>query len=94
MHSRMTPALTARCQEIGVAWANDVLATLEAEGRPASGMWPGTLSEARTLVARDANARGGSYDRQGDEDKVRAVYAAARDCWNRRRAPDVPDPSL
>ncbi|MEM1418116.1 MAG: hypothetical protein AAGH15_24690 [Myxococcota bacterium] len=90
----MTPAVSARCQELGVAWANDVLSGLEAEGRPASGMWPGTLSEARSLLARAASAAGGSYDRRNDEEQVRAVYAAARDCWNRRRAPDVPDPQL
>jgi len=76
-------ATTLAAQAAGKSWADAVRIGLEADGRDV-GMWPGTLSEARALAVRII----GEHATPDDEHEAiaRAVYAAARSCWNASRS--------
>ena len=61
----------------GRQWADAVRIALEAEGRPASGGWPGTMSEARAHLPDDL----GRLASEEISRLTRVLYRAARDCW-------------
>jgi hypothetical protein len=68
----------------GEAWAIDWANRLHGEGRPVSGGWPGTLSEARGRVAACISRRVGAARRIGPEELeqlARRAYASARKAW-------------
>lgn len=74
---------------LGEAWARDVANALRAQDRTLVGAWPGTLREARTrvLVAVPV-ARQPSFDPEALQQLSRAVYDAARKCWDDLAEPD------
>ena len=79
--------VSGRVEEAGLAWAGEMRAALHAEGRPAAGGWPGTLSEARARVVSVVG-------RQRDEELerfARLLYGAARDAWLSQREPTPRD---
>jgi len=69
--------------------------SLHQEGRPAAGGFPGTMAEARELLARSLPAE---LARQGmrlpsfheREQSARALYASARQQWLAHREPEAP----
>ena len=77
---------------LGEAWAHDVAEALRAQTRDVIGGWPGTIREARSRVLLGIRA-----DRRPDLDTAeidalsRAVYDAARRCWDQISEPD-PEP--
>ena len=74
---------------LGEAWANDVANALRAQTRGIVGAWPGTLREARTRVLRGLPAaRQPSFDVAALDALSRAVYDAARRCWDQIAEPD------
>ncbi len=75
-------AIALAAQAAGKSWADAVRIGLEADGRDV-GMWPGTLSEARTLAIRIIGEHMTPDD--AHEEVARAVYAAARSSWNASR---------
>ena len=83
----MAPARAARLAEIaaltGARWAKSRVDSLHAEGRRATGGWPGTLSEARNYVGADEARVGMSYEELSW--MARLVYDSARRDWLARR---------
>ena len=77
-----------RATTSGQAWAESLRAALATEGRPATGGWPGTLSEARAkvdqLLHRDGTTEPGERERL-----TRLLYHSARALWLDNRAPAV-----
>jgi hypothetical protein len=74
---------------LGEAWANDVANELRAQTRDIVGAWPGTIREARTRVLRGLPAaRQPSFDTAALDALSRAVYNAARRCWDEIAEPD------
>ncbi len=86
----MTSLAESRVEEVmamatadGSDWADAVRGRLRAEGRRISGMWPGTLGEARVRARRIlARALDEAAPRDVREQVARALYAAARRDWN------------
>lgn len=64
--------------DAGRLWADSVRTELEAEGRPVTGGWPGTMSEARAKLPGDVG-RGLESDEVSR--LTRVLYRAARDSW-------------
>lgn len=65
--------------ELGAEWAHRTEDRIRADGRPLSGGWPGTLSEARQIVATHARA---SSRAPSDLDRLsRLVYSSGRQTW-------------
>jgi hypothetical protein len=88
--SSLERAVDAAGEAWAVAWAN----TLHGEGRPVSGGWPGTLSEARGRVAACISKRVGAARRIGPEELeqlARRAYAAARKAWLARADTNADD---
>jgi hypothetical protein len=82
--TRAPTALERAVDAAGQAWALDWSNALSGEGRPVSGGWPGTLSEARGRVAACVARRVGPARRLGPEELeslARRAYAAARKTW-------------
>ena len=83
---KLTKEVEAGSTAAGARWAASWRDDLRKQGRPASGGWPGTLSEARAQVAaifvRDA------LTLQERELAARAVYAAARRDWLSHEEPE------
>lgn len=82
--SRAPTALERAVDAAGQAWALDWSTALSGEGRPVSGGWPGTLSEARGRVAVCVARRVGPARRVSAEELeslARRAYAAARKTW-------------
>lgn len=77
---------------LGEAWVRDVADALRAQTRGIIGAWPGTLREARSrvLVGLPA-ARRSTFDPAELDALSRAVYEAARRCWDAIAEPD-PEP--
>jgi hypothetical protein len=75
---------------LGEAWANEVANTLRSQTRGLVGAWPGTISEARSrvLVGLPA-ARRPPFDAAALAALSRAVYEAARRCWDEISEPDL-----
>ena len=66
----------------GNEWATSVRDALEAEGRRPVGLWPGTVTEARTRAIRliaHMNLNGASGNQR--EEIARTLYDAARNSW-------------
>ena len=75
---------------LGEAWANDVANALRAQARGAVGAWPGTIREARSRVLLGLPAaRQPTFDSAALETLSRAVYEAARRCWDEISEPDL-----
>lgn len=82
--ARAPTALERAVDAAGQAWALDWSNALSGEGRPVSGGWPGTLSEARGRVAACVARRVGPARRVSPEELellARRAYAAARKTW-------------
>ena len=81
--------MSAVSSALGEAWANDVANTLRAQTRDIIGAWPGTIREARRRVLLGLPAaRKPSFDTAALEALARAVYDAARRCWDQIAEPD------
>jgi hypothetical protein len=73
---------------LGEAWANEVANALRAQTRGVVGGWPGTLREARSRVLVGLRlAR--TFDAAALAELSRAVYDAARRCWDSISEPDL-----
>lgn len=84
--------LADRASNAGESWAGEVRAALARDGRRATGMWPGTLSEARALAERVIGAAPhGPASREEREEVARTLYAAARRCWLDGREAEPPE---
>jgi hypothetical protein len=85
----LVPSVSAA---LGEAWANDVANSLRAQTRGIVGAWPGTMREARSRVLRGLPAaRQRRFDAEALDALSRAVYEAARRCWDQIAEPD-PEP--
>ena len=75
---------------LGEAWARDVADALRAQTRGIVGAWPGTMREARSrvLLGLPATRRSG-FNAAALEALSRAVYDAARRCWDAISEPDL-----
>jgi hypothetical protein len=78
---------------VGETWARACIAELDADGRTASGGWPGTITQARSRVravifVELARARHAPADAREIERATRAAYDRARAMW---RASSVPE---
>jgi len=71
--------------EAGVAWAGSVRLLLRQEGRPATGGWPGTMSEARARIPHHLGRGLGSVELAH---LAKVLYRAAKDSWHHSTAHD------
>jgi hypothetical protein len=90
----VNPALTELVPSVsaalGEAWANDVANALRAQTRSLVGAWPGTIREARSRVLIGLPAtRQPTFDAEALTALSRAVYEAARRCWDEISEPDL-----
>ena len=74
---------------LGAAWAQDVANALRAQTRGVVGAWPGTLREARSRVLMGLPAARHAYNAAALQTLARAVYEAARRCWDEISEPDL-----
>jgi hypothetical protein len=75
---------------LGEAWVRDVANALRAQTRSVVGAWPGTIREARSRVLVGLPpARRSTVDAAALEALSRAVYEAARRCWDEISEPDL-----
>jgi hypothetical protein len=75
---------------LGEAWARDVAAALRAQTRALVGAWPGTMREARSRVLCGLPPdRRSAFDAEALDTLSRAVYDAARRCWDEVAEPDM-----
>jgi hypothetical protein len=92
------PRLDAVVREESLAWVEQCMEQLARQGRPIAGGWPGTVSEARRLVARRIQTGRGDALRALDAAQharlVRAVYDCARRAWLERRPKPVRERDL
>jgi hypothetical protein len=85
--AELVPSVSA---SLGQAWANDVAKALRAQTRGLVGAWPGTIREARSRVLLGLPAaRRSTFDAAALEALSRAVYDAARKCWDEISEPDL-----
>lgn len=90
MNQPLTEVGPAVSSALGEAWANDVANALRAQTRGVVGAWPGTLREARSRVLLGlAAARQPRVDSAALDALSRAVYEAARRCWDEISEPDL-----
>lgn len=83
----LAPAVSSA---LGEAWANEVANALRAQTRGLVGAWPGTIREARSRVLRGLPAaRQPTFDAAALAALSRAVYDAARRCWDEISEPDL-----
>jgi hypothetical protein len=86
-------ALRAWGEALGLAWARRCRADLLEEQRPAAGGWPGTMSEARAVVAnRLASERkvfALEFPNDAEREQLaRVAYGSARRDWLEHRCKD------
>jgi hypothetical protein len=79
--SPRTLLLGKTAAEAGVSWARRCMVDFRAEGRAVTGGWPGTRSEARSLVGRHLAREGCSPTHDELEWLVTEAYSRARDTW-------------
>lgn len=90
MNQPLTELVPSVSSALGEAWANDVANALRAQARGAVGAWPGTIREARSRVLLGLPAaRQPTFDSAALETLSRAVYEAARRCWDEISEPDL-----
>jgi hypothetical protein len=83
----LTPSVSTA---LGEAWAHDVANALRAQTRGIVGAWPGTMREARSRVLVGLPpARRSAVDAAALDAMSRAVYLAARRCWDAISEPDL-----
>ncbi len=85
----LPPPLAGPAQKTAERWAARVLLQLRVESRRICGGWPGTITEARAVLAGDLlpQLTGESLDaleRVGHERVARFLYQGAREYWARR----------
>jgi len=87
--AELVPAVSTA---LGEAWARDVAEALRAQTRAVVGAWPGTLREARlrALIGLPPAQRA-RVEADEIDTLTRAVYDAARRCWDAISEPD-PEP--
>jgi hypothetical protein len=90
---RRVDALREWGEAVGLAWARRCRADLLEAHRPAAGGWPGTLSEARAVVASHlaAELKGFGRERPTDAEReqiARVAYGSARRDWLEHRCKD------
>ncbi len=83
--------LDERVTSLGQSWVDEVRETLQRDGRRPSGMWPGTLSEARALSTRAFGSGGPPPTHEERERVAHELYAVARRCWLSSREPEEAD---
>ena len=79
------PVLQRLAQEESRGWVERLGAQLEADGREICGGWPGTISEARRLLAArltlEGRSRAFAMNASELEGTVQAIYLAAKREW-------------
>ena len=91
------PPLLSRCaSEVAVRWASRIWSRTPQEKRRALGGWPGTLSEARFVVADQLVPGLGveclhELELVDREQVARFLYRSARTWWRQRGPRDVED---
>jgi hypothetical protein len=89
-------SIEASAASLGRTWAARCRHELRSEGRPASGGWPGTLSEARARVGRrlvvEASGQRSELLINDAESELaaRLAYSSARAEWLRLAEPELP----
>lgn len=91
--------LARAAADAGQKWAERFRAGLLRDGRVASGGWPGTLTEARTVAATYLRDDGHAPQLRGlsiteFDGFARMVNASARQGWLAWAARDAPEPSF
>jgi hypothetical protein len=71
--------------EIGEAWASELVRSLRSEDREVIGPWPGTMSEARMRILASLRMR---LDTQQLDQLARIANLAARRRWESVSQPD------
>jgi hypothetical protein len=85
--AELSPAVSSA---LGEAWANEVANALRLQTRGLVGAWPGTIREARSRVLLGLPAaRRPTFDAEALAALSRAVYIAARRCWDEISEPDL-----
>lgn len=88
----LSPELSAIASAAADSWVTRLLGELEDQRRPASGGWPGTISEARQLVAtRLTTEQPQTVDRSTFDNLVRQTYERARRSWTSQATRTPPD---
>lgn len=77
--------LTHLARNEGEAWAARRIAELSAEGRPISGGWPGTLSEAKHLAAASVCLTLTSANTEKFQRLSQTLYLSAKRRWMAHR---------
>jgi len=90
----LPPLLAAPTLEVGERWAIRVLSCLRRDSRRICGGWPGTITEARALLADDLlpNLKGESleaFESVGHLRVARFLYQSARRYWVRKGSRNV-----
>jgi hypothetical protein len=81
---------------VGESWAREWLAELGSQGRPASGGWPGTMTQARSrvrpaMLAELSRARLASAEPHELDRSAHAAYSRAREVWLASARADADD---
>ncbi|HEU4405819.1 MAG TPA: hypothetical protein VFS43_11185 [Polyangiaceae bacterium] len=77
----------------GDRWVERTRERLTLEGRAVEGGWPGTLSEARGLVAGFSAAFKPALSFEESDWVARTIYTHAKRLWQARREPERESPS-
>jgi hypothetical protein len=93
---RLPPLLTRCASDAAERWASRIRSKTLQEKRRTSGGWPGTLSEARSLVAEELLPGLGveclhELVLVDQEQLARFLYRSARTWWNHLEHSDVED---
>lgn len=85
-------ALEQGAMTCGDRWVERTREQLALEGRPIEGGWPGTLSEARGLVAGLSTAIKPALTFEESDWVARTIYTHAKRFWQARREPEREPP--
>jgi hypothetical protein len=85
----LPPLLAGPALATAQRWADRVLSSIRQESRRVCGGWPGTLTEARTVLAEDllpglTDESLAEFERVGHDPVARFLYQGAREYWARR----------
>lgn len=81
-------ALEHDAMACGDRWVERTREQLALEGRPIEGGWPGTMSEARGLVASLSAAIKPALTFEESDWVARTIYTHAKRFWQARREPE------